>query len=539
MEESFSLLENLISQRLLNAEINSREAMRSNVSQKVKKIQEDIRQKTIENETLATQEITALIEPDFVRMEKNIAAFGFFTPSSKRIKNAAKIIKFTQTINGNRVEAEVKISPNIEYGIPITADQDKYLAFQKIIERTKREKGTVENPITFSAAELIKLLGQSDAGLNFKEVYEWLDLMQGTQIKSQGAIWIAGKKRFATDVFNLFSRVKRVGDELDDGSVADKNYVWLSDWYLENLNAYYLLPVDFESYKQLKNNISKALIPLLQVWLYASRETGAFEKRYSEICQVLNIKNYTYLSDIKRFFGRSLDELVQRGYLSNWEVKKTSDGKDFKIVFRHGHKFYADRIAVKKLAGRKTKTSENRRTEPLKPANRTKIPEIEKEAVKVPNFLSETTSVNQPDTAFTENLPDAVTADQRELVSRLHIEYQISFEKAYELATKRPVEAARQLAAFPFREIAPNNKAGFLIEAIERSFSLPDPYLDHLKKIEVDAQRKIKQAMIDACPFCDERGWRNVKSERDTFYGVMHQCTHDPAIESTLEEHIL
>jgi len=539
MEEYFSPLEDLISKRLLDAGMSSREATRRNVSQTAKKAQEETEQKASENESLAVPDIVALAEPDFVRMEKNIAAFGFFTPSSKRIKNAAKIIKFTQTIDGNRVEAEVKISPNIEYGIPITADQDKYLAFQKIIERTKRERGKVENPITFSAAELIKLLGQSDAGLNFREVYEWLDLMQGTQIKSQGAIWIAGKKRFATDVFNLFSRVKRVGDELDDGTVADKNYVWLSDWYLENLNAHYLLPIDFESYKQLKNNISKALIPLLQVWLYASRETGTFEKRYSEVCQVLNIKNYTYLSDIKRFFGRSLDELVRHGYLLNWEVKKTSVGKDFKIVFRHGHKFYADRASVKRLAGRKTKWSENRLPKPTKGTNRPEIPENEKNAAETRNIASAANSVRQPEPVLTENLPATMTQAHREVLQRLHLEYQIAFDKAMKLVGSNFEETVRQLDAFRFREVKPKNRAGFLIEAIEKAYSLPETYHEYLRAADERKVQEKRKAEIDACPLCNESGWRNIKNEMDTFYGVMHQCTHDRKIESTLEEHIL
>ncbi len=77
-----------------------------------------------------------LTEPEFVRMEKNIAAFGFFTPASKRSKETPpKIIKFTQIIDGNRAEAKVTIAGNTLYGMPTTADQDKYLAFQKILER--------------------------------------------------------------------------------------------------------------------------------------------------------------------------------------------------------------------------------------------------------------------------------------------------------------------------------------------------------------------------------------------------------------------
>jgi hypothetical protein len=74
-------------------------------------------------------------------MEKNIAAFGFFTPASKRSKETPpKIIKFTQIIDGNRAEAKVTIAGNTLYGMPTTADQDKYLAFQKFSSESKGKK---------------------------------------------------------------------------------------------------------------------------------------------------------------------------------------------------------------------------------------------------------------------------------------------------------------------------------------------------------------------------------------------------------------
>ncbi|MDQ3062847.1 MAG: replication initiator protein A [Acidobacteriota bacterium] len=495
-------------------------------------------QKEMEKEqSLEKTSTSPLTEPDFVRIEKNIAAFGFFTPSSKRIKNVPKIIKFSHVIDGNRVEAEVKISGNVEYGMPITGDQDKYIAFQKIIERVKKGNGTVANPITFHTSELLALLDISKNGNRYREVEEWLDVMSSTYIKSKGAVWLNGKKRYASDSFVIFQRVRRVGQELDDGSVAEKNYVWLSDWYLENLNAHYLLPIDFENYKLLKNHVAKALIPLLQVWLYASRETGQFEKRYGEICQTLNVKNYQYLSDIKRFFGKSLNELIEFGYLDGWAVEKTSDKKDFKIVFKHGWKFYSDRRKAKHLVNRKLKIAKNSSPEPSKGANQVEIPGSEKKAVEGQNFASEAISAAQPEPVLTESLPATMTEAHREVLGRLHLEYQISFDKAMELVGSSFEETVRQLDAFRFREVKPNNRAGFLIEAIEKAYSLPEAYHEYLRAADERKVQEQRKAKIEACPLCNESGWRNVKNEMDTFYGVMHQCTHDPAIESTLEEH--
>jgi hypothetical protein len=77
-------------------------------------------------------------------------------------------------------------------------------------------------------------------------------------------------------------------------------------------------------------------VPLLQIWLYASRDDGAYNKRYEELCQILNLRQYEQPSRIKEQFAPSLDELQAHGYLAGWSVEKTRDGKSYKIVLRHG-----------------------------------------------------------------------------------------------------------------------------------------------------------------------------------------------------------
>lgn len=546
MEESFEALQELIAKRLVA--VTNSDARQGTLSENKNKSE------SAENETderLIVPEKRTLTDPDFVRVEKNIAAFGFFTPSSKRIKNVPKVIKFSQTVEGNKVEAEVTISGSMKYGMPITADQDKYLAFQKIIDQAKAENGKVANPIAFTTAELLALLGTSKNGNRYKEVSDWLKVMKGTTIESNGAVWIAGKKRFASDVFSIFDRIRSIGDELEDGTIADKNYVWLSDWYLENLNSYYLLPIDFEAYKQLNNHVAKALIPLLQIWLYASRELGRFEKRYSDICQTLNISQYKHLSDIKRKFGDSLDELVEHQYLEAWEIEKTSDKKDYKIIFHHGLKFYADRARAKRLAKGKAPKAKNALLKPEKTSEAITLPFAEENSVSSQNFNSGGRSESKPRPENPENLPDTITDGQREIIKQLFVEFGISIEKGTELVTKNYEEAKKQLEVFPFREIQPKNKAGYLIDAIEKSYSLPEAYLENIK---TQAERKAKEEyeermrkesemflaeqakLIAACRFCDEEGKRIIKLPENPEYKAFHRCTHQKAVESQLED---
>ena len=308
------------------------------------------------NSLSTTSKQSVLPAADFIKVEKNLTSLGLFTPSSKKIKGAkSKTINFTRIVGGNKVEASVTVVPSAAYGLPITADQDKYLALQKLISDIRQQTGEVKNPIGFTSAELLRLLGkQVRSGKNYDDIAEWLQRMTLTGIVSKGVVYLAGKKHWATGTFHVFDQSVSIGKEISDGTIADKNYVWLSEWQLENVNSNHLLPLDYETYKRLNNHITKALVPLLQVWLYATREEGCFEKRYEELCQLLQISCYKYLSDIKRQFAAAFSELISHGYINDWKAEPTSHGTSYKIIFYHGEKFYQDRI---KRIGQKEQAS--------------------------------------------------------------------------------------------------------------------------------------------------------------------------------------
>src|SRR3954470_9266290 len=159
------------------------------------------------------------------------------------------------------------------------------------------------------------------------------------------------------DRFRVFDRAVSFGKEMDDGTIADANYVWLSSWQIDNINNNYLLPIDLETYQQLKNHIAKALVPLIQIWLFASHKVGSFEKRYDELCEILNVQNYKAPSLILRQFKPSLDELTTHEYLEKWRIEKTADRKAYKIVLFHGSKYHRDRRKRSDQKGQATDTT--------------------------------------------------------------------------------------------------------------------------------------------------------------------------------------
>lgn len=85
-------------------------------------------------------------------------------------------------------------------------------------------------------------------------------------------------------------------------------------------------------------HIGKALLPLLQMWFYASRQQYT-EKRYTQLCSLLGIQHYKSVSRIRQQIGPSLDELTLQKFLSNWEITETVDGSDYKLRLWAGSAF--------------------------------------------------------------------------------------------------------------------------------------------------------------------------------------------------------
>lgn len=454
MESSAGQLEDLIVNRLLTS-----------VGGNVKQVQKQ-RPRNSQNQELelglaapSTQEISNQAEA-FIKVEKNLVSLGFFSPSSKRARNTkSKTISFTREIDGKRIEVKATIAPSALYGLPIIADQDKWFAFEQIISTRRAETGVITNPVTFTSAELLKVLGRyRDSGKNYNEISEWLDVMTGTMILSEGAVFFAGKRIQARDRFHVFDRAVSVGKEVEPGKVADKNYVWLSEWQLENINNNYLLPIDYETYKQFKNHIAKALVPLLQIWLFASSKDGYFEKRYDELCQVLNVAQYYQISRIKEQFSFSLDELKRHGYLSDWQIEKTSDGKSYKIIFYHGEKFHRDR--AKRLEQKEQRGRKRLKTVPF--------PATEQGSAPEPPIHT-------------------LSAEEKDFFKQLNMDFQVAATTAYELVKARPEQVRIQLEAYPYRSKV-ENPAGFIIEAIKQDYALPEALLEARRKAEIETK---------------------------------------------------
>jgi hypothetical protein len=273
-------------------------------------------------------------ELDLVRVEKSLHSLGFFASTANR-EISRTIAQVFRRPDGQKIQAKAVIEGIPSLGLPTTADRDKYMAFMKIALDQREAQGQLSNPVCFSGADMIKLLRLRKGGFHYDEINDWCKRMVATTIMSQASIFLADRRQYATDTFHVFDRVVLVGEELKDGTRSEHYRVHLSQWQLTNLNQGYLLPLDFNAYLELRRDIAKALFGHLSVWFYASRGQPV-EKKYADLCQLLNIRAYPHLSKARSVLQPSLEELAQIGYLSSWELIRSSRGADFKLSLSPG-----------------------------------------------------------------------------------------------------------------------------------------------------------------------------------------------------------
>jgi len=271
---------------------------------------------------------------DLVRVEKSLHSLGFFASTTNR-EISRTVVQVFRRPDGQRIQAKAVIEGIPSLGLPTTADRDKYMAFMKIAMDQREAQGQLTNPVCFTGADMIKLLRLRKGGFHYDEINDWCKRMVATTIMSEASIFLADRRQYASDTFHVFDRVVLIGEELNDGTRSEFYQVHLSHWQLTNLNQGYLLPLDFNAYLRLGRDIAKALFGHLSVWFYASRGQ-AIEKNYRDLCQLLNICAYPHLSKARSVLEPSLQELTEIGYLSCWELTRTSRGSEFKLSLSPG-----------------------------------------------------------------------------------------------------------------------------------------------------------------------------------------------------------
>lgn len=284
--------------------------------------------------------------PDYISAEVFLENSGFFTPSSKRVKDIytkEKVIGEKIHPDGTTRLITTKISANYELGLPITSDFDYYRAFLKVCDELVDREGRFRLPIIIPMRQLIRYAGKVESPKERKEAKQWFERMTGTLIK--GGLYRAKHKDYDDGfVGTVFSQVILRGQAMKNGRVAETNYVWPSPWFLSNYFYRHLKSIDFNLHQRLRKPIAKALYPLLETGWYAS-SGKPYAKSYHDLCQEFLLVDRQHISRIREQLDPSHHELVRERFLARWEYRKAASQQDYVITYWPGQKFFEDQQA--------------------------------------------------------------------------------------------------------------------------------------------------------------------------------------------------
>src|SRR5665648_938189 len=197
-----------------------------------------------------------------------------------------------------------------------------------------KKDGEKQNPISFSIYDLCNRMGiTTSGGKNYRKVKEALERIRMTGIKSEGAFYHKGQKEWISKVFGLYDSIIFRGGQLEDGSIAEKNLLYLGNIYLQSLNSFNIKPIDYTYWRILESKIASRLYEILGIKFYGVRnkKEGFIRYKYSTLCQLLPVTPHSYISSAKRQLNPGNNELRDTGFISKYEWSE--NGNDDWLIY--------------------------------------------------------------------------------------------------------------------------------------------------------------------------------------------------------------
>lgn len=314
-------------------------------------------------------------------------------------------------------------------------------------------------------------------GSQYSKIKEALERITTTSIKSAGTFYSLDRKEWIEDIFHLYERVIFKGKRLLSGNIADTNYLYLNSWYLDNINAHYVKPINWELYKSLGTPIAQRLYDLLSVKFYGLLMGGGklICYRYSTICDLLPIAQQRYLSLARKILDPAHQRLKETAFIENWDWEKTSKkGKENDWLI----KYYPGKMAKEEI--RRCKIGEQLELVLPSPEN-AKTVEVETnlpiEELNIAELLTQRGITDVVASKLVKTYPVEQIQKQIEIFDCL-------VENKSPLLTKNP--------------------AGFLRRSIEENYQPPAEYnrkqereITEQKKIQERIEKESEQARLD------------------------------------------
>jgi len=431
---------------------------------------------------------------EILRPEVNFLVFPFFSLWDKDVHRRAKTeYKATIKRGGQKLEIFWRVSSNSDYGYPGPFDREVHKAIEYLISRLPLP---IKNPIRLgSLYNLAKLIGITPSGRTWKQIKLALERITFTGIVSKGAFYNKRGNQWIEDAFHLYDRVVFKGNKMPNGEIADTNYLFLNSWYLDNINARYVKPVDWDYYRLLQTPIASRLYELLSVKFYGlSKKEKYIRYKYSTLCNLLPVSQQKHLSNARKVLDPAHQKLKETEFLADysWEdISSTQShpkAKDWYILYYPGKRAKNE---IKKF-----------RTYQIKP-----------EPLASPEAKPQEQLKAEPESELSQ--------DDVELVNELE-KFGVSKVVAEDLVQHSdPKTIQRWMEAIKYKNDV-EDKAAYLVKAVREDWQLPETFLREEGKREEEGRKQrileemesgqAKEVEIPASPECEET-WAKVLSK--------------------------
>jgi hypothetical protein len=256
-----------------------------------------------------------------IRQEANLLRFPFFALGRKGLRNhKGLLIRGQSKLDAQTYDFEYRITCNSDDLYPGQLARKVHMGLLRIMQR--KQPFPFANPIEFTWRELMETIGISPSGRTQQQLKQAVRCIEGTRIRSRFALKNAHGKHLKSRErgYGLYSEYVFF-DELmpDNKTVADKNFLWLSDWYLANINSLYCSPLNYDLWQKLDEATP---IASRMYEFFSFNFAGSWQKLtidYDKLYRFLPVAPEKHLSQIKKQLGKALSVVLTAGVLAKAE----------------------------------------------------------------------------------------------------------------------------------------------------------------------------------------------------------------------------
>jgi hypothetical protein len=264
------------------------------------------------------------------RDEMNLAEFPL-TVLSKRADPSVKTLEFSDYVkgkNGDVINRQWIITGADKFGLPTSSDDEVLLGLLKLTA----DDGVQSRKVHFTRYELLRILRWTTEGRSYTRLQNALDRLSGVRIKATNAFYDNETKLHSTRNFGIIDAY-----EINDGRDTRPSFFTWSEVLFKSFQVGFIKKLDLDFYLDLQSAVSKRLYRYLDkhFWYRSRIQVNLFTLAHEKIGVS---RNYVYASSLRQQLEPALEELKEKGILSDYEFSGKGKATEVTLVAAYAPK---------------------------------------------------------------------------------------------------------------------------------------------------------------------------------------------------------